>query len=120
MLRLAPRLKLHATRCDIGGAPVVAQLIDQGFSILDLPDSNLVLLKCCDGREDEVLLWHRPISVCSRGALEGRLRAGHRDSAEVDPRHSLGRSAAALELSIQHIHYASSYACAINRERYLA
>src|SRR5215208_4083498 len=120
VLALPPRFKRHIARGDVGSALVVLEFVHQSISILDLADPDLPLLEGSHGREDEVLLRHRPIAIRPGGSLESRLRACHADTPKVHTRHSLRRSASALELSIQHIHYATPHPGTIYRERHLS
>ena len=74
MITLAPRLEGHAARRYVGFAGVVLELVHEGHSILDaLRYSYLALLERGNGREHEVLLWHRPITVRALWPLQLRL-----------------------------------------------
>src|SRR5829696_8510160 len=109
VVTFSPRLELHPARGYVGRAFIVLEFIYQGVPILDLPYAYLPLLKCCDGWEDQIPLRHTPITVRPIGTLQSGVAAGDRDAPEIHPRDSLRRSAAALELSIQHIHNAATH-----------
>ena len=70
VVRLSPRLKLHATSCDIGGPSVVLQLMHQCVPVFDtFGYPYLALLKQRHGREDEVSLRNRPVPMRAVGTL---------------------------------------------------
>src|SRR5215208_3515640 len=120
VITLAPRLERHIASGDVGSAAVVLEFVHQSVSILDaFGDPDLPLLKCCDGRENELVLRQTPVAIRPTRTLQGRVRARDADAPEVHPRHSFRGCAAPLELRIQHVAYPATYTAAIYRGRHL-
>src|SRR5215217_6895092 len=117
---LAPRLERHIASGDVCSAAVVLEFVHQSVSILDaFGDPDLPLLKCCDSRENELVLRQTPVAIRPTRTLQGRVRARDADAPEVHPRHSFRGCAAPLELRIQQVAYPATYTAAIYRGRHL-